>query len=170
VISQKNQIFIELVEAYFETPRDVIRFVNGFRFTQLYLNGTVDVKYLACLEVIRTKSTFFFELLRIYYHAIVSRLSKEVYKSRVMDHIEKERSSWINESGALRLKTSESQLINSFFKIQLGFRSLVDLEFPSQNHRHELPNYIKVMEGQDSLRNPVVITRYFQTIIESEIA
>ena len=162
-ISQ-NQIFREILEAFFHTPRDVKRFINGFRFTQNYLKNSVELEDLIVLELIRVKLHDLYEIIRIYYSSIKHLNTEENYRLKVSEHLRTNKPEYFDSNDQLRETNREYSLYNKIFKNLFGTINIRGLQFQVGNHSMVYSQYSNNSDIQSlkNLRNPKVLVNYFE--------
>ncbi|MCF8278179.1 MAG: KAP family NTPase [Flavobacteriales bacterium] len=171
-----NAVFKSLVSYCIHTPRDVKRFVNGFRFTHHYLNDTILTEDLIVIELIRSKDHFLFKLITIYYRAIKNQWNSAIYRREIMNAF--------NENLPHLIKTDErgsrsidiySFQIREYNSVFVNLFSLSDLEtfaYESRPNGHGQLDYkaytgflLQHKSGSEimrSLKNPQRLIDYFE--------
>ena len=104
-------IFKELFERYFRTPRDVKRFINGFRYTFSYMKGSIPDIELLTLELIRVKVHNLFDILKLYYRAIGSVNPDTYYLTEISEYFKKNRKDFYLADGKLNINSEAAKII-----------------------------------------------------------
>lgn len=160
---EQNQIFREILEAFFHTPRDIKRFINGFRFTQNYLKNCIEPIDLIILELIRVKLHGLYEIIRIYYFSIKHLNTEENYRFRVSEYFRSHKPEYFDSTGQLRNSNREYNLYNKIFSTLFGTQ-ILNLEFYFNS---QLLSYSIYLNNSDikhlkNLKNPKVLVNYFE--------
>jgi predicted KAP-like P-loop ATPase len=163
-----HHLFREMFEAYFHTPRDVKRFINGFRFTQNYISNVIDPFDLLLLELIRMKVFELYELIRIYYQSMKHLNTLYHYNKRSSEYIQKNKQDFYGLDSKINGEHREFILYSKFFKEVFALPSIFHLMFQTTPNGGQIKydNYVRdqnVMSNK-SLKNPKNLIIYFERL------
>ncbi|HBF87216.1 MAG TPA: hypothetical protein DDX39_01140 [Bacteroidales bacterium] len=162
----KDPIFKLIIEQYFHTPRDIKRFINSFRFTQMYLKGIVFERDLVILELVRLKIGSLFEIFKIYYLAIKNgKTDDETYSTSIIEYLKKD-FRFLN-NGTLSEQGSEFRNYNKIFCSLFGSNHIKSLRY--QNVHNQYIDYDTFVNNNlhqqyKNLNNPFMLVDYFEKV------
>ncbi|MCB0754710.1 MAG: hypothetical protein H6603_00700 [Flavobacteriales bacterium] len=173
-----HDLFRSLFKSCISTPRDVKRFINGFRFTFHYLKETIPSKDLICIELIRSKNHFLFQLIKLHYRSIKNRLSIVYYRAQLSKFFEQNAPHLLkpDKNGSLypNEHNEDVRLFNEVFRSLLGTQGLIHPDYDSVQGRLDIPKYLDYIESDmpktfgekipESLENPLRLLDYFEKV------
>jgi predicted KAP-like P-loop ATPase len=163
-----NATFNLLFERYFKTPRDVKRFINGFRYTHSYMKGILPDDEILVLELIRVKVHSLFQIIKIYYQAIGAIDTDIYYGSEFMLYVKKQRKDFFKADGTFDKQNKEYLVYTQCFTNLFGINSIITLQYTSMsNSNNKVFSFKQVMleakiDKLSSLKNPFKLVEYFE--------
>jgi hypothetical protein len=159
-----NKLFVQIIQYFFRTPRDVKRFINGFRFTQEYIGNSVLPEDLIFLELIRVKIYDLFEIIRIYYSALLSTDSNNYFKKEVDKFLKKNKAIFFREDGSYNSTHMEFHLYEIIVKELFNLHEFKSLTYPLGRIYLGFDGYSshESVKNLKSLKNPRTLIKYFE--------
>lgn len=164
--ARANPVFMSLFETYFKTPRDVKRFINGFRFTHSYMKGVIPDDELLILELIRVKVHSLFEFIRIYYRAIGAVDPDKFYATEILHYAKKHRSDFYKNDGSMDSSNKEIKMYTNVFDKLFELKSLFGLRYTVQKFTYAEGLSSQTFAKYDNLKNPSKLVEYFEKVPE----
>lgn len=160
-----NILFSEIIQDSFNTPRDIKRFINGFRFTQKYLGDDIDANDLVILELIRVKLVDIFEIIRIYYRTIKTNTVTSDFQKKWVDYSKKKKLNFFDANDKLLPSSIELQQLKQIFN-KLFNMDVVSANYFVVNGQQVYTTYkIGIQASANkTLHNPKVLIHYFEKI------
>ncbi len=151
----------KLIEFYYKTSRDIVRFINAYKFSYYMFQEEIGSSALINMELIRLKAHDLFQAMKIYYKAMSSadpddyfvRKQKQYYELHAKDYLREDGS--FNNSNILFSKGQE------FFKDMTGCLSFSSVKFQIGNNKVSLSRYENMTQANGkTFRNPNIVKRY----------
>ncbi len=158
----KKPLIKEIFEEFFNTPRDVKRFVNSFRFTQKYFNNAIDEIDLIFIELIRVKMQELFELMKVYYKCVSKGNPDSNYNAVIFDDLLKQKPEYFRSDGTFGNKHI-CQKYNKIFS-ELFNTQIRALSFDHSGIRLGYKDYMKFKDVLQlkTFHNPNMLVYYFE--------
>ena len=148
------------------TPRDVKRFINGFRFCFYHLQESVDPRDLIILELIRLKIQDLFKIIEFFHLSHSERSQESVFTSLLNKHFRECRPDFLNSEGKMIDGNSDFTFYTRVFKDLFGLSKLHAPQYPLKiGSTAKTLNFIAFKEHPDirksnKIKNPDILKKY----------